>query len=123
MPSKMALTPWGAEKLTMFYWGKHPDTGEWVELKTYGGALFENITQAVARDVMAHGMLNAEAAGFEMILTVHDELLAETELDDCAPDAREFALKDFMKVMCDLPPWAKTFPVAAEGWIAQRYRK
>lgn len=121
---KMAKTPWGAEKPTLFYWGSHPKTGEWCELKTYGGALFENITQAVARDIMVNGMLNAEAAGYEMVLTVHDELLAEVADDDETGgwSAKE-SLEDFMKLMCQLPTWAAGFPVAAEGWVAQRYRK
>jgi DNA polymerase len=116
---KMAVTPWGAEKITLFYWGTNPDTKEWEELKTYGGALFENLVQATARDIMAHGMLNAEAAGYEMILTVHDELLAEVNI----PEDAAYRLDHFMKLMCALPPWADGLPVAAEGWTANRYRK
>lgn len=118
---KMAETPWGAEKATLFYWGTDPDTKAWAELKTYGGALFENITQAVARDVMAHGMLNAEDAGYLMILTVHDELLAEILAALVA--AGKHSLDLFMKIMCALPPWAEGLPVLAEGWVANRYRK
>lgn len=117
--TQMAKTPWGADKLTLFYWGKHPKTGEWCQLKTYGGALTENVTQAVARDIMANGMLKAEAAGFEMILTVHDELLAEATQ---GPQGAK-KLDEFMALMCGLPTWAKGFPVVAEGWVGARYRK
>ncbi len=127
---RMAKTPWGQEKPTLFYWGTNPDTKEWEELKTYGGALFENITQAVARDVMAHGMINAEAAGYDMILTVHDELLAEIGyitageiVDRMEKKSGERDLKRFIDIMCKLPSWADGLPVLAEGWVANRYRK
>lgn len=116
---KMATAPWGAEKPTLFYWGTDPDTKAWSELKTYGGALFENIVQASARDLMAHGMMNVEAAGFEMILTVHDELLAEVP----SATLQKPLLDNFMKLMCDIPTWAAGCPVVAEGWVANRYRK
>lgn len=125
---KMAETPWGKEKITLFYWGTDPDTKTWAELKTYGGALFENIVQASARDLMAHGMMNVEAAGYEMILTVHDELLAEVSEDMTVTDMQRAAdadqgLDHFMQLMCDIPTWAAGCPVVAEGWVANRYRK
>jgi DNA polymerase len=118
---KLAKTPWGAEKPTLFYWAEHPKTGEWMELKTYGGALFENVTQAVARDIMANRMLAVEAAGYPMLLTVHDELLAEVLRE--LLDKGGHGLYHFMKLMCEVPSWAPGFPLAAEGWLAPRYRK
>lgn len=96
---------------------ENPRTKKWMLMPTYGGALFENITQGTARDVMAHGMLKAEAAGFPVVLTVHDELLSEV------PDSPAFDKETFLKLMCSLPPWAKGFPVVAEGWEGYRYRK
>ena len=114
---RVVETPWGAEKEEVCYWGEHPKTHQWVMLKTYGGSLVENITQAIARDIMVFGMLNAEAHGFLMTLSVHDELLAEVLR------AAGKTLGEFICIMCILPPWAAGCPVTAEGWVGQRYRK
>lgn len=103
----------------LHYWGVDSLTKKWCELKTYGGALTENITQAVARDLMANGMQQCEKAGYPQILTVHDELLGEMS----EADFTEKTLEDFMFIMCTLPKWAAGLPVAAEGWVGKRYRK
>lgn len=101
------------------YWGEDPKTHQWVMLATYGGALVENVTQAVARDIMAHGMLNSEANGFPLLFTCHDENISEIyEIS-----VRDSTLGDFIELLCDVPEWAKTCPIAAEGWIGHRYRK
>lgn len=117
---KLAITPGGSDKEQMNYWSVG-STGAFEEQKTYGGSLVENIVQAVARDLMANGMLKVEAAGYNMVMTVHDELVAEV-LD--IPDIYEpKVLETFIKLMCDVPPWAAGCPVTAEGWIGERYRK
>jgi DNA polymerase len=82
--------------------------------------LVENITQGVARDIMANGMFNAEAAGFSVVLTVHDELVAEIDPKQFEHVVPERHLE---KTICGLPPWAAGCPIAAEGWSGFRYRK
>lgn len=83
---------------------------------TYGGKLVENITQAVARDVMTHGAINAESNGYQIITTIHDELVAEVP--------QGFGdVKEFEKLICDLPGWAHGLPIVAKGYRAMRYRK
>ena len=53
-------------------------TRKWARQSVYGGLLVENITQAVARDIMAEAMLRcAESGVYDPILSVHDELIAE----------------------------------------------
>ena len=86
-------------------------------LKTYGGKLFENVCQAVARDVMAHNMPLIEAAGYQIVLTVHDEVITE------APDAPEFNAQHLASLLAANPPWAPDMPLAAAGFEAYRYRK
>lgn len=91
------------------------DATGWAE--TYGGRLVENITQAVARDILAHGMRLAEDAGFAVVMHVHDELICEAP-EDAAHDADALA-----RCMATVPEWAAGLPLAAAGFTALRYRK
>lgn len=78
----------------------------------------ENFTQAVAKDIMAANMSLIEACGYEIILTVHDELLTETP-----DDPNEFNVDGLSKMMAHRPRWAPGIPLAAAGFEAYRYRK
>jgi DNA polymerase len=78
--------------------------------------LVENIVQAIARDVMATAMQRAEDAGYEVILTVHDEIIAERSL-------KQGSVREFEQILTTLPSWAKGCPIAAEGWAGTRYHK
>lgn len=86
------------------------------EEKTYGGKIVENITQAVARDAMAESMLEVEKKDYEVILTVHDEIL-------CEADEGHGDLKEFEAIMGAVPKWAVGCPITAEGWKGKRYKK
>lgn len=104
----------GNEQVT--YMGVNSVTRKWERQSTYGGKLAENITQAFARDIMAEAMLRVEAAGYEIVLSVHDELIAEVPQDFGS-------IEEFKEIMCQLPDWAEGLPVAASGFEAKRYRK
>lgn len=119
---KMVKTPWGQDKEAMVFWGVNSDTNQWEQLKTYGGLLTENVVQAVARDLLVNGMLNARAAGFPPILTVHDECGAEVDAPP-TPGGKAELLMKFAAAMTKLPNWAEGCPVAVEGWVGGRYRK
>nr|WP_316244976.1 DNA polymerase [Xylella fastidiosa] len=99
------------------YMGTHPVTRKWARLTTYGGKLVENITQAVSRDVLAACMPAIEAAGYSIVLTVHDEII--TEADECP----SFNAAHLAALMATPPPWAQGLPLAAEGFDTHRYRK
>ena len=99
------------------YRGVHQITRKWAWLKTYGGKLVENITQATARDVLAHNMPMIDDAGYEIVLSVHDELITE------APDQSEYSAEDLSRRMSAPPPWAPDLPLAAKGFEGPRYRK
>ena len=86
--------------------------GKWEMVETYGGKLVENFTQAVARDLLAAAFVDAEDEGLNPVLTVHDEVVAESDDAD-----------RFKKLMTRLPGWAGDLPLGAETFSCQRYRK
>lgn len=102
-------------KLT--YMGVNQYTRKWQPIHTYGGKLFENACQAVARDVMAHNMPAIENAGYEIILSVHDELLTE------GVDDGTLTSDNLSELLATNPPWMTGCPLAAGGFDAPRYRK
>lgn len=99
------------------YMGMNQYSRKWSRLKTYGGKLFENICQSVARDVMAHNMPAIEAAGYEIVLTVHDEVICE------APDTSDYSPEHLASLLAANPPWAPGMPLAAAGFETDRYKK
>jgi DNA polymerase len=102
---------------TITYFGVNQYTRQWGPIKTYGGKLIENCTQAFARDILAYNMPTIEAAGYEIVLSVHDELLTET------PDRPEFNVQALAGMMSSAPAWATGIPLAAAGFETLRYRK
>lgn len=98
------------------YEGKK-DPGGWGIQSTHGGKLVENIVQAIARDILVNGMFEAEAAGFEIVFHVHDEIV--TEVDEDNP----LSVDDLVKCMTAPLTWADDIPLGAAGWEGYFYRK
>ncbi len=94
------------------YMGVNQYTRKWERLRTYGGKLVENWTQAVARDVQAEATVNIETQIPGIVMSVHDELINEND------DASGMAA-----IMNAPPSWAVGLPVTSDGWIGERYRK
>jgi hypothetical protein len=99
------------------YMGVDQFTRKWTRIPTHGGKLFENLCQAIARDVMAANMPLIEAAGYTIILTVHDEIIAE------APDTAQYNVDHMAALLATPPSWALDMPLAAAGFETYRYRK
>lgn len=91
-------------------------TKKWGDKTFYGGLGVENVTQAVARDVMAEAMLRVEDAGYYPILTIHDEIISETDKDFGS-------MEEYNALMMESPLWAAGLPITAAGWQGLRYRK
>lgn len=109
-------TGWGGAKprVEFSYMGNIGST--WTRLRAWPGKIVENLTQAVARDVMADAMLSLASA--PLVATVHDELIAEVPEGDA-----ETTLDSMLGAMRASPAWAPSMPVDAAGVISQRYMK
>lgn len=105
------------EKGNITYQGVNSYSRKWQRLKTYGGKLVENVTQAAARDVLAGNMPLIEDAGYRIVLTVHDEVICE------APDTDDFNDKALSALLSTNPEWAPDIPLNAGGFEAYHYRK
>lgn len=99
------------------YTGYSSYSRKWGEVHTYGGKIFENITQAVACDQFAEPALAIEAKGYALLMGVHDEWIAET------PDTDEFTADELASMMCADLGWNAGLPLAAAGAEMYRYVK
>lgn len=105
-------------QVVISYMGVHQYTRQWTRLTTYGGKLVENVTQALARDILAYNMQAVEDAGYEIVLSVHDELITQVPAND-----DRFSPEGLSEIMTRVPPWAEGLPLAAKGYAALRYKK
>lgn len=87
--------------------------GRMTRVHIYGGLCAENLTQAVARDVFATGLLNLRNAGKKLILQTHDEAVPELALDEPA--------SEIVRLMTIVPEWMPTLPLAAEATEGTNY--
>ncbi|UUS56289.1 DNA polymerase [Acinetobacter sp. YH16040_T] len=99
------------------YMGNNQYTRKWERLYTYGGKLAENITQAFSRDVLAFNMPTIESKGYEIVLSVHDEVITE------AIDNPSWNHEHLSKLLAANPEWAIDLPLAAAGFESYRYKK
>lgn len=85
-----------------------------VTTRLYGGLLAENLVQAVCRDLLVNAMRNIETVA-PVVLTVHDEILAEGDPD--------LDMREFSEAFRTRPEWADDFPLGVETWTDSRYVK
>jgi DNA polymerase len=98
------------------YLGVDTETRRWMRTSTYGGKWCENICQGGSSDFIRFGMWNLEKEGYPVVMTVHDEAVVDTPVDYSE-------LEVMTKFYTRKEAWAKDFPLAAEGFVADRFRK
>jgi len=104
------------------YMGKGKGVGH-IRVDTHGGKLTENVTQAIARDVLFDLMMKVEsmtAAGWpgRIVLHVHDEVVLEVREKHA-----ERVCADMESLMSTPPSWAPGLAVKGAGGIMERYGK
>ena len=109
---KMGLNRFGNESVTYEGVGEQK---KWLRLESYGPKFVENIVQATARDILAEAMLRLNAAGYRIVMHVHDEAVIE------APP--ETSLENICSVMGQTPTWASGLLLRADGYVCDFYKK
>ena len=92
------------------------ESKKWMRIETYGAKLTENIVQATARDLLAQAMLRLRAAGYKIVMHVHDEAVCEV------PEG-ESSVEEICRIMSEVPPWAAGLPLNADGYECAFYEK
>ena len=90
--------------------------GQLMVQETFGGKACENVTQATARDILAHAMLNLEAHGYRIVFHVHDECVMEM------PEGIG-SVEEACAIMGQPPEWCSDLPLRADGYECRSYRK
>ena len=88
---------------------------KWDRIESYGPKFVENIVQATARDILAESMLRLDAAGYRIVMHVHDEVVIE------APETTP--LEDICAIMGQTPNWAEGLLLRADGFVCDYYMK
>jgi DNA polymerase bacteriophage-type len=93
-------------------WKPAVDAKEWPRARLWKGLACENITQAVANDLLRYSLRQLD----DVILHVHDEIVIE------ADRPQEVAI-EMERVMCTAPDWATGIPLGVEVSTMKRYGK
>jgi DNA polymerase len=83
------------------------DAKQWPRARLWRGLACENITQAIAADILRHALRQLD----DVVLHVHDEIVIDGDGSRLA------------EVMATPPPWASDLPLKAEIKTMTRYQK
>ena len=109
---KMGVNRYGSESVTYEGVGEQK---KWLRLESYGPKFVENIVQATARDILVEAMRRLEAAGYSIVMHVHDEAVIEAPADA--------SLDDICAIMGQTPAWAEGLLLRADGYVCDFYQK
>lgn len=99
-------------------WKPAADAKEWPKGRLWRGLACENVTQAVANDVLRHSLRRLDQEGYLSVAHVHDEIVVE-----CAADEAEQVKQRMTEIMCEPPVWASGLPLDVEIKVMTRYGK
>lgn len=93
-------------------------SGGWGRVSAWGGKLFENLIQAIARDCLAEAMMALSLKGYRIVMHVHDEVIVEVPKNKA-----EQRLQEIEDIMGTEISWAPGLYLTADGFISEYYRK
>jgi DNA polymerase len=82
----------------------------------HAGKWAENVTQAVARDLMVEGMKRLRAVGYQLVMHTHDEVCAEMP-------SGQGSVAEFKRLLVAPTDWAQGMPIAAKAFECDRFKK
>lgn len=88
-------------------------TKKWERLESYGPKFVENITQAIARDILLYAMQTLKE--YRIVAHVHDEAIVETD--------KNVSVQSVCELMGRTPPWAEGLLLRADGYECEFYKK
>jgi DNA polymerase I-like protein with 3'-5' exonuclease and polymerase domains len=118
LPSGREISYWAASNVGGGLTAVTCRNGKMMRAKYWYGLLVENLTQATAREVFAEKLLNIEAEGFEILFSVHDEVVCFVKEKEV-----EQTLARVVQIMSETPDWMPGLPLSAEGSIDYKYGK
>lgn len=107
---RIGVNKFGGESVTYEGIG---GTKKWERLESYGPKFCENITQAIARDILLYAMQTLRHC--RIVAHVHDEIIIECRKD--------MSLKAVCEQMSRTPPWADGLLLRADGYECDFYKK
>lgn len=107
---RMGMNRFGGESVT--YEGAG-GTKKWERIETFGGKLVENLTQAIARDILMYAMKTLRCCS--IVAHCHDELIIEAD--------PRVSLDAVCEQMGRTPPWAEGLILRADGYVCDYYKK
>ena len=107
---RIGMNRFGSECVTYEGTGS---TKKWERIESSPGKWVENITQAVARDILYHALSTFRHC--EIVMHVHDELVMEAD--------HRMSLEAVCQQMSRTPSWAEGLPLRADGFKCKFYKK
>lgn len=92
---------------------------KWTRIDSHGGKIVENLVQAIARELLAAGLVKAWRKKLDLRMHVHDEIVAlvKTKL-------AEISSATLHEEMIEKPDWwGERVPIRAEAAIVEEYQK
>lgn len=105
-------------KPSVTYMGMIQGTRKWARMETHGGKFVENIVQAIARDVLAMGLMRAMNEDWPLFGHVHDELMALVR-----KGSNQFSVEALREIMIAAMEGLEGLLLDAAGSAVQFYRK
>lgn len=103
-------------KKVLSYMGVDQKSRKWTRIETFSGKITENLVQATARDCLRDAMLNLTAAGFDIRMHIHDEVVISEPIGGRR-------LEDVAEIMGRTPEWARGLPLRGDGYYCNYYIK